>query len=164
MFTHNVRRVANRIVSLHRPHTRPIVRGKEIKKVEFGPKVHMLQVDGISIIHYVANQAFNEGTLVKSAILHHKNLLSTPCKQLSADAIYATNANRKYLAEKGIFHGFVNKGRKTKDKAVKVLKAQINKARATQLEGAFGQHKQFFKLGRIKTKTERTEQLSIYLG
>ena len=31
------------------PYIRPIVRGKEIKSVEFGAKVNNIQIDGISI-------------------------------------------------------------------------------------------------------------------
>ena len=40
----------NRIVSLSRLHLRPIVRGKEVKSVEFGAKVNNILVDGISFI------------------------------------------------------------------------------------------------------------------
>ena len=32
--------IPNRIVSLSKPHLRPIVRGKEVKSVEFGAKVN----------------------------------------------------------------------------------------------------------------------------
>jgi len=34
----------NRILSLHKPYLRPIVRGKENKQVEFGTKAHILQL------------------------------------------------------------------------------------------------------------------------
>ena len=36
--------VPARIVSLHKPHVRAIIRGKEVKPVEFGAKVNMLQM------------------------------------------------------------------------------------------------------------------------
>ena len=42
--------VKNRIVSLYKPSLRPIVRGKEGKRVEFGAKVHISQVDQINFI------------------------------------------------------------------------------------------------------------------
>ena len=40
--------IPNRIVSLSKPHLRPIVRGKEVKSVEFGAKINSTLVDGIS--------------------------------------------------------------------------------------------------------------------
>ena len=39
-------KIRDRIVSIYKPHIRPIVRGKENKPVEFGPKVHKMQVGG----------------------------------------------------------------------------------------------------------------------
>lgn len=80
--THPAKELKNRIVSLPKQYVRPIIRGKENKRVEFGMKVHMLQVDGICMIDKMDFNAFNE--------LH----------QLGADRIYATNPNRKYLTKK----------------------------------------------------------------
>ena len=42
--------IPNRIVSISKPYVRPIVRGKEVKSVEFGAKVNNILVDGISFI------------------------------------------------------------------------------------------------------------------
>ena len=53
--------IPNRIVSLSKPHLRPIVRGKEVMSVEFGAKVNSILVDGISFIEKVSFNAFNEG-------------------------------------------------------------------------------------------------------
>jgi len=44
----------DRIVSISKDYLRPIVRGKEIKAVEFGAKVNKFQVDGISFIEHLA--------------------------------------------------------------------------------------------------------------
>ena len=40
-------KIRDRIVSIYKPYIRPIVRGKENKPVEFGIKVHKVQVGGI---------------------------------------------------------------------------------------------------------------------
>ena len=56
--------IPNRIVSLSKPHLRPIVRGKEVKSVEFGAKVNNILVDGISFIEKLSFNAFNEGDAV----------------------------------------------------------------------------------------------------
>ena len=42
LLTHQPFELKDRIVSLHKPYVRPIVRGKENKSVEFGMKVHMM--------------------------------------------------------------------------------------------------------------------------
>lgn len=44
MFTTGTHRVSDRIVSIAKNYVRPIVLGKEVKKVEFGAKVNMIQV------------------------------------------------------------------------------------------------------------------------
>ena len=54
--------IPNRIVSLSKSYLRPIVRGKEVKSVEFGAKVNNILVDGISFIEKLSFNAFNEGT------------------------------------------------------------------------------------------------------
>ena len=46
MFDENVRRCADRIVSIYQPHLRPIVRGKAKAKVEFGAKIGTSIVNG----------------------------------------------------------------------------------------------------------------------
>ncbi len=53
--------VPQRIVSFYKPYLRPIVRGKENKRVEFGAKVHMSQVDGINLIEHLSFEAFHAG-------------------------------------------------------------------------------------------------------
>ena len=41
--THPATELKDRIVSLSKPYIRPIIRGKENKRVEFGMKTHLLQ-------------------------------------------------------------------------------------------------------------------------
>lgn len=41
MYDNNTHSVEHRIVSIHQPHVRPIVRGKAQAKVEFGFKIHV---------------------------------------------------------------------------------------------------------------------------
>ena len=63
--------IPNRIVSLSKPHLRPIVRSKEVKSVEFGAKVNNILVDGISFIEKLS---FNEGTRLVHCLKMHKRL------------------------------------------------------------------------------------------
>lgn len=153
----------DRIVSLYKPYIRPIVRGKENKRVEFGMKVHMLQVDGICIIDKMDFNAFNEGTRLKISVLKHKSMFGE-CHQLGADKIYATNANRKYLTGKKIFTCFPKKGPKTYSPEEEWLRSLIGRQRATVMEGSFGVQKISYGLTKIKAKRAGTELVWAFFG
>ena len=154
-----------RIVSLSKSYIRPIVRGKETKAVEFGAKVNKLQINGISFIEHLSFDAFNEGTHFKSTIHLAQTLTHTKVRLVGADAIYATNANRKYATSNNIRTDFVRKGRASKHELQrKKLAAMITKERATKLEGSFGKDKQHYYLNRIKARTKKNEILWIFFG
>ena len=155
----------DRIVSLSKSYVRPIVRGKETKAVEFGAKVNKVQINGISFIEHLSFEAFNEGTHFKSSVHLAQSLTHTKVKIIGADAIYATNANRKFATSNHIRTDFVRKGRAGKHEAQrKQLAAMITKERATKLEGSFGKDKQHYYLNRIKAKTKENEILWIFFG
>lgn len=157
-------KIADRIVSLHKPFIRPIVRGKEVKAVEFGAKVNKLQVDGISFIEHLSFDAFNEGTRLQSTIDLHRRYFGK-CSQIGADAIYATNANRKYCTGEQIATSFVPKGRQGADEEQKKqMRVILSKARSTILEGSFGNEKQHYLLDKIKARTQHTEVAWIFFG
>ena len=105
-----IKEIKDRIVSLSKPYIRPIVRGKEVKPVEFGAKVNMLQIDGINFIEHLSYDAFNEGTRLQSGI-HLQRIRCGKCTHQSGDQIYATNANRKYSKQNNIATNFIPKGR-----------------------------------------------------
>jgi D-Tyr-tRNAtyr deacylase len=155
----------HRIVSLDKPYLRPIVRGKEVKKVEFGAKVHKVQIDGISFIEHLSFDAFNEGTRLVKTIQLSQTLMHTQTKVVGADGIYATNSNRTYVTNKGIKTDFKRKGRKSKHHPqFEILHKAITRERATRLEGSFGTDKEHFLLNRIKARSELTEKLWIFFG
>jgi len=154
----------NRIVSISKSYIRPIVRGKETKKVEFGAKVNMIQVDGINFIEYLSFDAFHEGNRLISSIWLSQ-LLFGKTSHISADAIYATNKNRKYCTSNGITTNFSRKGRAGKhEQHRKAISKELNKERATRMEGSFGTEKEHYGLRCIKAKTQLNEKLWIFFG
>jgi transposase, IS5 family len=157
--------VKNRIVSLSKPYIRPIVRGKETKTVEFGAKVNKLQIGGISFIEHFSYDAFNEGTRYQHGI-HLQRILFGKCTHHSADAIYATNANRKYATENNIVTNFVPKGRQKQQdiQAAKTMRAILNKERGAKLEGSFGNEKNHYLLQKVNARNEHTEMCWIFFG
>ncbi len=156
--------IKNRIVSLHKDYIRPIVRGKETKRTEFGAKVHCFQVDGISFVEHLSFNAFNEGIRLKSTVALHQQYFDRT-RQLGADRIYATNANRHFCTTKGIATSFVRKGPKPKQPTARdKMKKALAAARAAVMEGAFGNEKLHYGLQKVRAKTEATETLWICFG
>jgi hypothetical protein len=153
------------IVSIDKSYIRPIVRGKETKRVEFGAKVNTLQVDGINFIEHLSFDAFNEGIRIPQCIDKQQRLFRKRVTHLSADRIYATNYNRKYCSKRAITTSFVRKGRASKDEPqVQQMRSLLNKERSTRLEGSFGTEKQHYSLARVKARTKKTEILWIFFG
>jgi IS5 family transposase len=156
--------VKQRMVSLNKPYVRPIIRGKEVKPVEFGAKVHKVQVGGLSFIEHLSYENFNEGTRLKRSIAFHQKYFGR-CKQLGADAIYATNENRRYCNSLGIATSFLAKGKQGKLADQKcAMRSALSAVRATILEGSFGNEKNHYLLNKIKAKTEATEIAWIFFG
>lgn len=157
-------KISHRIVSINKPYIRPIVRGKEIKPVEFGAKVHKVQVSGISFIEHLNFEAFNEGTRLKQTVAFHQKYIGR-LKQLGADAIYATNENRRYCNKLGIATSFVAKGNEGKlSHQKKAMRSALSVVRGTVLEGSFGNEKCHYLLDKVKAKTQTTEIAWIFFG
>jgi len=156
-------KIKDRIVSIHKPYIRPIVRGKENKPVEFGLKVHKAMVGGISILEHVSYNAFNECKRLKISTLKHKMLFGG-YTHLSADRIYATNENRRYMTASGIQTNFIRKGGRKDDKPTKQIKGILNKERSTVLEGSFGTEKEHYGLRKIRARSSNTEIAWLYFG
>ncbi|MEZ4968258.1 MAG: transposase [Flavobacteriaceae bacterium] len=164
-YFHKGERPKDRIVSMDRPYIRPIVRGKETKAVEFGAKVNKLQVGGISFIEHLSFDAFHEGNRFIDTIFAAQRLTKTRTKLAGADAIYATNNNRRFATKYGIRTDFKRKGRAGRhEKQRSKLAGAITKERASRLEGSFGKDKEHYHLKRIRARTKKTEVLWIFFG
>lgn len=153
-----------RIVSLSKSYIRPIVRGKETKKVEFGAKVNMIQIDGINFIEHLSFDPFNESTHFINSIRYGRELFGR-ISHASADAIYATNKNRKWATAQKIVTGFTRKGKAGKYEGQrKIMCSELNRERATRMEGSFGTEKEYYGLQKIKARTKQNEILCIFFG
>lgn len=154
----------DRVVSLFKPYLRPIVRGKENKRVEFGAKAHVYQVDGINIIDKLSFDPFNEAKNLKGCVVKHKQRFGA-MHQLGIDNIYGTNENRKYLTNNKIYTCLPRKGKPSKQEGqIRKLRKELGKQRATVLEGSFGNEKNHYGLRKVKARTEGTEIVWILFG
>ena len=158
-------KIKDRIVSLYKPYVRPIVRGKEVKPVEFGAKVNKLQVDGISFIEYLSFDNFNETTRYAEGVFLQRRLFGK-CTHQSADAIYATNKNRTYASAQHIQTNFVPKGKQKTEhtEQAKQMRTILNRQRSTVLEGSFGNEKNHYLLQKSRARTKTTDICWIFFG
>ena len=152
-------------MSISKPYVRPIVRGKEVKSVEFGAKCNNIQVDGLSFIEKLSFNAFNEGTRLTHCLKMHRKLFGVDAKKVGGDAGYAGSANRGYCKDRGIQTSFVKRGRPSLDKIENdSIGNELARVRATRMEGSFGTQKEHYGLKRIKARTKLTEILYIFFG
>lgn len=156
--------IPDRIVSLYKPYLHPIVRGKENKPVEFGAKVHQLQIGGCNFIEHLSFRAFHEGNRLKKAVWLQRRWFGT-VRQLGADGIYANNRNRTWCREQGIATSFKPKGRQGKHvDQKKAMRNTLSNIRSTVLEGSFGNEKNHYMLRKVKARTKETEIAWIFFG
>jgi hypothetical protein len=89
MYNSKVHHIEDRIVSIHQPHVRPIVRGKSQAKVEVGAKIHVSLIDGISFLDELSWDAFNEGSHMMDYIEKYRPRFGFYPREVLADQIYS---------------------------------------------------------------------------
>ena len=90
MYENGTHRVAERIVSIHQPYLRPIVRGKEKAKVEFGSKINVSRVDGYSFLDNLSWDAFKEGSYLMDSVEKYRKRHGFYPSEVLVDSIYCT--------------------------------------------------------------------------
>jgi len=154
MFGSRSHQVEDRIVSIHEPHVRPIVRGKSRAKTEFGAKIHLSLVNGYSFLDTVSWDAFNEGScLVEYVETYRERFGFYPAKVL-ADKLYCSRGNRKWLKEKGIKLAARPLGRPS----AKAVENHVSPGERNPIEGKFGQAKNGYGMNRIRARLQNTSQ------
>ena len=161
MYRTKTNSIAHRIISIHQPFIRPIVRGKDGKKVEFGSKINVSLIRGFTRINQFSYEAFNESVYLQEQGEDYKKLMGYYPELVQTDDIYMTRANRNYLKEHGIRHTGRPLGRKPKKEKVSRYqkeKQRKEKAERNQIEGKFGQGKAAYNLNKIKARLESTHE------
>jgi len=160
MYTNKVNRCDDRIVSLHQPHVRPIVRGKQKTPVEFGSKLSVGLDNGFTRVERLSWDAFNECADLPSQVEAYKSIHGYYPEVVQADKIYFTKVNRKWLEERKIRITGVPQGRHPKEKESYYQKKKKKKEsnRRNQIEGKFGQGKNAYGLNKIKARLKETSE------
>jgi IS5 family transposase len=146
--------IPNRIVNLHQRYVRPIVRGKEGKKVEFGSKLQVSLSNGYTFLDKLSWENFNEGTCLISSVENYKNRFGYYPAEVLADKIYCTRENRRRLKELQIELRAKPLGRPKKEAQSNL----VSPGERNPIEGKFGQSKVGYGLDNIKAKLQTTSE------
>ena len=171
MYDHKSRRVDDRIVSINKPHVRPIKRGKAGADTEFGAKISASVVDGFSFVDRISWDNFNESTDLIDQIETYKKRFGFYPESVHADKIYRTRDNLRYCKKHGIRVSGPKLGRPPKQTEENRAKLAAEKRLARQdeidriaIEGKFGLGKRRYSLGRIMTKLSHTSKTAIIMS
>lgn len=163
MVDKKVYRVKDRIVSFHWPEVRPMVRGKDGREVEFGPKAHLSLVDGFTFLDKISYDAYNESQELKRSLKAYRDRFGKLPEGVIADRIYGTRWNRKLVKKLHIKDTFQPLGRAklSADKRKEVRKAQRKRSR---IEGVIGNGKSKYQLDRVRYRIPDGAEMWVRMG
>jgi hypothetical protein len=153
MYDSKTHSIEDRIVSIHQPHVRPIVRGKTTADVEFGAKIQVSLMDGYAFLDDLSWDAFNEGTRLISSVEKYKARFGYYPQMVAADKIYCNRENRRVLKELGIELRAKALGRPRA-----VDEKHVSPGERNQIEGKFGQAKTAYGMDRIRARLPKTSE------
>jgi transposase, IS5 family len=166
MYDTQTHRVDDRIVSIHQPWVRPIVRGKQTANVEFGAKISIGMCDGYSRIERLDWDAYSEAADLIAAAERHRERMGHYPERILADKIYRNHDNLQYCKLHGIRLNGPKLGRPPQDKALYTEQKRQERDEAGErnaVEGKFGEGKRRYGLGRVMTRLQNTSEVSIHV-
>ena len=162
MFDTKSHTVKDRIVSIHQPYIRPMVRGKAGKDVEFGAKTSLSVVDKFLFLDHLRWNPFNENLDLIAQVNKYRRRFGFFPAVVIADGIYGTQKNRQYLKQYKIRFSGKKLGRPPKE--IDAIGQEMERLRKleqgerNEVEGKIGTAKTRYGLGKVMTKTEATSE------
>jgi IS5 family transposase len=158
MYRNNTHQCEHRIVSIHQPHVRPIVRGKIKSKVEFGSKIGVSLNCGYARVNKLSWDAYNECNDVEAQVEAYKEIHGHYPETLLVDKIYLTRKNREWLSSKGIQITNQPLGRPKKETSYEKSKKKKLRNKRNQIEGKFGEGKNGNSLNKVRARLKDTSE------
>lgn len=158
------RSVPDRIVSIWKPHVRPIVRGKAGCPVEFGAKISISVIEGMSFVDRLSWDAYNESRdMVGQAEAYRRRTGFWP-ESIHADKIYRTRDNLSWCKMRGIRFSGPMLGRRPADLQVQSenkKQQRLDEIDRIPVEGRFGVAKRRYSLSKIMRRLQKTSESAI---
>ena len=166
MFGTEHRRIDDRIVSLSKPHVRPIVRGKASADVEFGAKLSVSVIEGKTYLDRISWDAYNEGSDLQAQAEAFKKRTGAYPESIHADKAYRNRENLRWCRENNIRLSGPALGRpliEEGDPAARRKQRRLDEIIRIEVEGRFGTAKRRYSLDKIMTKLRETSETTIAL-
>lgn len=166
MYETKTHQVPDRIVNIHQPWVRPIVRGKATADVEFGAKVAISVIGGYTRIENLSWDAYNESTTLQETVDRYKEQTGFYPQRILADKIYRTRDNLQYCDKHHIHMSGPKLGRPPKDKALYAQQCRDERREAgerNEVEGKFGTGKRCYGLSRLTARLKDTSETQIHM-
>jgi hypothetical protein len=165
MWSERSHQMEDRIVSIHQPHIRPIVRGKAKARVEFGAKIAVSMTNGYAFLDRLSWDNFNESTTLIGVIEKYRERMGTYPAVVQVDQIYRTRENRSFCKQHGIWLSGPALGRKPKNGPSSEDKQDVKQdtGERNAIEGKFGEGKRKYGLGCIRARLAKTSESVITL-
>lgn len=161
MHTNKTHSTLNRIVSIHQPHVRPMVRGKAGSDVEFGSKIGVCVHNGLTYLDHLSWDSYNETEDLKTSAENYKKRNGYYPAKINADQIYITRVNRNWCKEKNILLNGKPLGRPTEQTKERIKELRKAVGERNCVEGKFGQAKRWYGMGNIHAKLQTTSESMI---
>ena len=153
MYTMKVNKVDVRIVSWWREYVRPIKRGKGgAKDVEFGPRIALSHVDGITFVDEFRHENYSEAgvDIVDKQIQNYEQRFGKKPCSLTGDQLYGNRQNRELLKKEDIRDAFKPLGRKSTNTDKQEQYMRRKQRERNLIEGDIGNTKEHYGLSGIR--------------
>ena len=153
MYKLKVNKIDERIVSWWREYVRPIKRGKGGgKDVEFGPKVCLSHVDGMTFVDEFRHENYSEANvdIVEKQIQNYEQRFGKKPRSLTGDQLYGHRQNRELLKKKEIRDAFKPLGRKSTNSDKQEQYMRRKQRERNLIEGDIGNTKEHYGLSGIR--------------
>jgi len=164
MYIEKEHRVDDRIVSIHMPHIRPIVRGKAGADTEFGAKVLISVQNGFNRIEHLDFNSFNEGNYLQAAAENYFQRNGHYPARILVDKIFRTRENYRFCKQNNIKMSNVKLGRPPLNMTAEQKQEERDtEGLRNEVEGDFGTGKRKYTLNRLLTRLPVTSICQIAL-
>jgi transposase, IS5 family len=161
MYKNKTHQVADRIVSIHQPQVRPMVRGKAGKNVEFGSKIGVSIHNGLTYLDQLNWNNYNEAEDLTTSAENYKRRNGYYPIKINADQKYITKANREWCKQRNIWLSGKPLGRQSEQSKAQHQALKQSAGERNCVEGKFGQAKRWYINGKIKARLSRTSESMI---
>lgn len=155
--------VKERIVSVHQPHLRPMVRGKYPVNVEFGPKILLNLKNNFLFLEQLSFNNVSDSQLLDIALKGYQERFKSLPTQLATDRGFWSKENHQLAEDCGIKKiAIENKGKSSYLKG-KPFRERLRRLRCS-IEARISLSKRKYGLDRIRYTIASGEEMWVRLG